>query len=176
MSFELVGRQPLAALDLRDDLVAAALDAEPVDVVAAQQRRQVAAGLAQVDALRAHLVAVEHDLGLRLVELQVGVGEHEHAARERLPDELVRELGELLAARRSSAITKSTGKPPPPGSDGGMSEITRTPGIFESFAPASIWSCAVLFLRSLHGFVTMPPKPPVGNVIWNVFSVSGNDW
>ena len=98
---ELVGGEALGALDLRDHLVAAALDAEAVDVVAAEHRRQVAARLAQVDALRAHLVAVEHDLGLRLVELQVGVGEHEHAARERLADELVGELDELLAARPS---------------------------------------------------------------------------
>ena len=98
---ELIRRQPLGALDLRDHLVAAALDAEAVDVVAAEQRRQIAAGLAQIDALRAQLVAIEHDLGLRLVELQVGVGEDEHAARERLLHELLGELAQLLAARPS---------------------------------------------------------------------------
>ena len=42
---ELVGREALGALDLRDDLVAAALDAEAIDVVAAEHRREVAAGL-----------------------------------------------------------------------------------------------------------------------------------
>ena len=101
MSASWSGGQALAALDLRDHLVAAALDAEAVDVVAAQQRREVAAGLAQVDALRAHLVAVEDDLGLRLVELQVGVGEHEQAAGERLPHQLVRRTRRAAAARRS---------------------------------------------------------------------------
>ena len=27
--------------------------------------------------------------------------------------------------------------------------------------------------RWFHGFVTIPPKPPVGDVIWKVFSISG---
>ena len=81
---ELIGRQPLGAHHLRNDLVAASLDAEPVDVVGAEQRRQIAAGLAQIDALRAQLVAIEDDLRLRLIELQIGVGEDEQAARERL--------------------------------------------------------------------------------------------
>ena len=97
---ELIGRQPLRALDLRNDLVAPALDAEAVDVVAAEQRRQILAGLAQIDALRAELVAIEDDLGLRLIELQVGVGEDEQAARERLLHELVRELAKLLRLGR----------------------------------------------------------------------------
>ena len=34
----------------------------------------------------------------------------------------------------------------------------------------------MLLLRSSQGFVTMPEKPPLGNVIWNVACVSGNDW
>ena len=97
---QLIGRQPLGALDLRNDLVAASLDAEAVDVVAAEQRRQIAAGLAQIDALRAQLVAIEHDLGLRLIELQIGVGEDEQAARERLLHELVGELAQLLRLGR----------------------------------------------------------------------------
>jgi len=54
-------------------------------------------------------------------------------------------------------------------------EITRTPGIFESPAAASIWICDVVFFRSLQGLVTMPPKPPVGVMSWNVFWYSGND-
>ena len=37
-------------------------------------------------------------------------------------------------------------------------------------------AAASLFFRSLQGFVTMPPKPPVGDVIWKMLSVSGNDW
>ena len=73
------------------------------------------------------------------------------------------------------AITKSTGKSPPPGSAGGTSEITRMPGIWESLPAASIWSCELFLVRSLHGLVTMPPKPPVGKVSWNVFLYSGNE-
>jgi hypothetical protein len=30
------------------------------------------------------------------------------------------------------------------------------------------------FFRSVHGFVTMPPKPPLGVVIWKMFLVSGS--
>jgi len=60
------------------------------------------------------------------------------------------------------AITKSTGKSPPPGSAGGMIGMTRMPGMRDSRAEASIWSSAVLLCRSFHGLVTMPLNPPVG--------------
>src|SRR5207248_390582 len=39
---ELIRRQALAALDLRNDLVAAPLDAEAVDVIAAEENGEVA--------------------------------------------------------------------------------------------------------------------------------------
>jgi len=97
---ELVGGEPLGPLDLRDDLVAPPLDAEAVDVVAAEQGREVLSRLAQVDPLRAHLVAVEDDLRLRLVELQVRVGEHEEPALVGLLDELAGDLAELRRLRR----------------------------------------------------------------------------
>ena len=74
------------------------------------------------------------------------------------------------------AITKSTGKSPPPGSGAGVMGITRTPGISASLPEASSRSCSVVFVRSLQGFVTMPEKPPVGDVIWKMLSVSGNEW
>ena len=96
---KLVGSQPILALHLRDHLVAAALDAEAVHVVAAEHRRQIAARLAEIDALRSELVAIEDHLRLRLVELQVRVGEDEHAARERLLHELPGELLELPGFR-----------------------------------------------------------------------------
>ena len=60
------------------------------------------------------------------------------------------------------AITKSTGKSPPPGSGGGVCGITRMPGIFDNGPVDSTRSCCAVFVRSLHGFVTIPPKPPVG--------------
>jgi hypothetical protein len=53
--------------------------------------------------------------------------------------------------------------------------MTRTPAIFESGPIASIISCCVVLVRSLHGLVTMPPKPPVGKVIWKMLALSGND-
>jgi hypothetical protein len=49
------------------------------------------------------------------------------------------------------------------------------PGDLREPAAASIWSCCAVRFRSLHGFVTMPPKPPVGTVSWNVFLYSGNE-
>src|SRR5262249_31184737 len=44
-------------------------------------------------------------------------------------------------------------------------QITSPEGGFDSWAEASIWSCDELLLRSFHGLVTMPPKPPSGLVI-----------
>src|SRR5690606_36924934 len=77
---QLVGIEPLGALDLRDDLVAAALDAEAVDEIAADGRGQIRADLLQVEAHAGDLVAVEHDLRLRLVDLGVDIEKHELAA------------------------------------------------------------------------------------------------
>ena len=97
---ELIRGKPLCPLDLRDHLVAAALDAETVHVVAAQHRREILAGLTQFDALRAQLVAIEDHFCLRLIELQVGVGEDEQPAGERLLHEPVGDLAELLRFSR----------------------------------------------------------------------------
>ena len=65
----------------------------------------------------------------------------------------------------ADAITKSTGKLPPPGRGGGVNGITRIPAIFESGAVDSTSNCCAVFFRSLQGLVTMPPKPPFGFVI-----------
>ena len=51
--------------------------------------------------------------------------------------------------------------------------MTRTPATLPSAAADSSWSCCVFFERSRQGFVTMPPNPPLGNMIWKVFLVSG---
>ena len=75
----------------------------------------------------------------------------------------------------AEAITKSTGKSPPPGSGGGVSGIVRMPGIFDSGPIDSISSCCAVLRRSLHGFVTMPPKPPEGPMIWKMLAASGID-
>src|SRR3989454_3573676 len=99
---ELIGRETFRALHLRDDLVAAPLDAEAIDIVAAEERGQVRPGLAHVDTQRTHLVAVEDDLRLRLIELDVGVRVHEEAARVRLPDQLAGQLGDLRRLARGA--------------------------------------------------------------------------
>ena len=53
--------------------------------------------------------------------------------------------------------------------------ITRTPGISASFGETAISSSSVVRVRSLHGFTTIPEKPPVGPVIWKMLSASGKD-
>ena len=74
------------------------------------------------------------------------------------------------------AITKSTGRPPPPpGREGGVSGMTRRPAISDSLADTSICSSALDFVRWLHGLRPMPAKPPLGKMIWKVESVSGYD-
>ena len=94
---------------------------------------------------------------------------------ECLRHQLVGEYRPVAAAPPAVAITNSTGKFPPPGNGGGVNGITRMPGIFDSGPVDSTSSCCAVFLRSLHGFVTMPPKPPVGDVIWKMLSLSGNE-
>ena len=73
------------------------------------------------------------------------------------------------------AMTRSTGKSPAPGSGAGVMGITRTPAIFESGSVDSTRSCSAVFVRWLQGLRTMPPKPLVGDVIWKMLSLSGND-
>ena len=92
---KLIRRQALHAFDLRNDLVAASLNAEPVDVVAANQRRQILAGIPQVNALCSQLVSIEHNFGLRLIELEIRISENEEAARERLLHQLSSEVDKL---------------------------------------------------------------------------------
>ena len=60
--------------------------------------------------------------------------------------------------------TNSTGKSPPPGSEGGVTMNSRMPGT----AFTCIWTCGriwnALRFRSPHGFSTMPLKPLLGMV------------
>ena len=53
--------------------------------------------------------------------------------------------------------------------------MARIPGIFDSGPISSTSNCCVLFVRWLQGFVTNPPNPADGNVIWKILSVSGKD-
>src|SRR5216683_5511614 len=93
--FQLIRRQTFGALDLRNDLVAPALDAEAVDIVSAEQRGKVLTSLGQVHSLSTNLVTVEDNLSLWLIELQVGVGKNEQATGECFLHQLIGEFTEL---------------------------------------------------------------------------------
>ena len=163
MSFELVGREPPRALDLRDHLVAAPVDVEAVDEVAAQHRRQIGADLLHAQAHRRHLVAIDDDLGLRLVDAHVGDGrEGELAALHRLLHELLSRTGGAPRGSPSTTSTNSTGKVPALGSAAGRNTGARTPVIAASSCCSSSWIGKMLRLRSSHGLTSMPPKPPRG--------------
>jgi hypothetical protein len=129
---QLLGVQPVLALDLRDHLVAAPRDVEPVDVVAAHGRGQVVADLLQVEPERRDLVAVEHDLGLRGVILHVDERrEIEPLRGHRGVRELPREGEDLLRVgrRREDDLDREV---PPPGSEGGWTSCSWIPGIAET--------------------------------------------
>ena len=102
------------------------------------------------------------------------------------PYEVTSEVWRYLKGRLKELNLASA--PPPWGGKPGMEPFPVPPGggrvlrskvdclrICESGPIDSIRSCSVVFVRSLQGFVTIPPKPPVGNVIWKMLSVSGND-
>jgi hypothetical protein len=93
---ELFRVQALGSFDLRDDLVAAALDAEAVHVIAAEHGAEIGADL--LSSARARRPYPDrNDLGLRHVVFQIRIREDEVAARERLADE-------RLAKSKSSAV------------------------------------------------------------------------
>src|SRR5438309_6806836 len=97
---QLLRSQTLHTFDLRNHLVTPPLNAEPVDVVTAQQRGKVLSSLTQVHTLRAKLVAIKDNLSLGLVIFQIRVGVNEDAARHCLLHQLVRELHQLLRLAR----------------------------------------------------------------------------
>ena len=102
-AFELAGVEALDALELRDDLVAAAVEVEAVDEIAAHQRRQVRADGRHVEAQRGHLVAVHHQLDFGLVDLGVDDRrEGEHAAGGGLLLQLLGELQDRLRLGRGA--------------------------------------------------------------------------
>ena len=82
---QLVRVEAVDPLDLRNDLVAAPGDVEAVDEIAADHGRQVCADLLQVEPEVGDLVAVDDELGLGLVDLDVDQRRKgEHAALHRL--------------------------------------------------------------------------------------------
>ena len=100
VALEPVGGQAEVARHLRDDLVAAAVEIEAVDVVAAEQRRQRGADVLHGDAEAVGLVVVDLQLDLRRLELEVAVGEDEEAALLRLRLHFGQHLRQLLIVGR----------------------------------------------------------------------------
>ncbi len=70
-------------------------------------------------------------------------------------------------------MTNSTGNVPALGNADGRNAGARTPVIPLSFGDSSSWMANMLRFRSSQGFTSMPPKPPVGNVTWKLWSYSG---
>src|SRR6185369_1450932 len=110
---QLLGRQALGALDLGNNFVASALNAEPVDVISTQHGGQVLPRLAQVHSLRPQLVPVENDLGLRLVVFQIGVGVDEFSAGKGRPHQLFGDGNQLLrfTRRRNHKVNRKRSSP-----------------------------------------------------------------
>ena len=84
--------EPVTLLHLGNDLVGTAADAEIIDVAAAQHGGERSADVAHLQAELRRLVAIDGDVGLRIVDLQVAVEEDEHAAVQRLLQELLRHV------------------------------------------------------------------------------------
>ena len=89
---QLVGVEPVALLHLGDHLVGTPVEAEVVHVAAAQHRGQRAADIAHLQAEQGGLAAIDLHHRLRLVDLQIGVEEHEQSARPRVLQELLRHV------------------------------------------------------------------------------------
>ena len=106
---QLIGIQAVRALYLRDDLVAAARYVEAVYIIAADHRRHVSADLPEIEPQVGNLVAVDHELGLGLVDLDINDRrEGEHAALHRLELNLpgnVQNLG-MLGSRCDDELNR----------------------------------------------------------------------
>ncbi len=93
---QLLRVQPVALLHLRDDLVGAPAHAEIVDVAAAQHGGKRAADVAHLEPELRGLVAVDGHVDLRIVELEIAVEKDEHAALQRVLQELLGDVVEAL--------------------------------------------------------------------------------
>ena len=71
-----------------DHLVGAPIHGEAIDVVAGEQDPQLPADLGEIEPEIGHPLAIDREPDLRQVDFQIGVGEHELAAREGRADQL----------------------------------------------------------------------------------------
>src|SRR5258708_2896776 len=72
--WQLLGREPARAFDLRYDLVAATVDVETIDEVATQHRREIRTDPLHAQAHRRDLLAIENDLHLGLIDSHIADG------------------------------------------------------------------------------------------------------
>src|SRR5262249_38566649 len=128
---------------------------------AAQHRRKVPARLPEVHPLGPQLVAVEDDLSLRLVELQVRVGEHEDAALKRFADEGVGELRQALrlGGRGGDEVHRATAAPWRGWGDRGSAGAA---GGRRGPAGALDWERRRVLLSRAPGLGALPSDPAVG--------------
>ena len=171
---QLVGVEARALLDLRDHLVRPAVEAEIVDVAAAQHRRQRRADIAHLEAELRGLVAVDHDRRLRLVDLEVGVHEDEHAARIGFLQEVLRHLVQRTegAGRVDDELDRQTdGAGQRRRLEGHDLRARRPSGRPRCWIIGWIWFD--VSLRWSHGFSTMPAIDWPGTSSWKTWSVSG---
>ena len=101
MSFQLLGIQPIDALDLRNHFVTASVDVEAVDKISADTGREIGADLLHVEAERRDFVVIENDLGLRLVDLRIDVAELENMRLPSLSRKFASRTRECVPGRRS---------------------------------------------------------------------------
>ncbi len=115
-----IGRKPEVARHLRDHFIAAAIQVEAVDVIAAQERCQRRANILHIDAKLIGLVRIDFELDLRRVELQIAVGKDEEPAFARGLFDLRHVIDDLLII-----------------ADGGEKEMICALGIAASFGAIS---------------------------------------
>ena len=173
---ELIRRQPLRALDLRNHLVAAPLDAEAVDVVAAEQRRQIAARPG------CRSTPCERSLSRSKTTSVCGWSNFRSASAKMnrplanaFPTSWLRELAELPRLRRPRRSRGRPGNRRRPAAAAASAGSRGCPGSATAAPSTPSAAAASVLVRSLHGLVTMPPKPPVGDVSWKMLAVSGID-
>ena len=160
---QLLGVEPLHPEELRDDLVAPALDAEAVDEVAAQRGAHVLADLLEVQAQLRHLLPVDLDLRLRLVDLHVDQRrEVELPALAAAVSASCRAKPRISLSSAVEAMTNSMGKLPPPGSDGGVTAKVWMPGMALTRFCTSGRICDDGPLALVPGLEPVAPEPAAG--------------
>src|SRR5204863_7831103 len=82
--------------------VTAACDVESVDIIPANGCREIGANLLHIQPECSHLVVIEIDLGLRLVDFGIDVAKPKHVRLHRFAEYLLREFEDSPLIRRGS--------------------------------------------------------------------------